>query len=183
MNKFFDKNREMIWEKFIEDPENPSLVFSNRNNLLDRWAKKTHETYGDKSHFVTSLYSDFLGGESDMFYCLKPEEQGEPTLIGAVIITQPIYKGNNAVIEYIIVDPRQRNSGYATRMVQSITNNKQFFAGANHKGSFEAVVNENNIPSQMVFIKNNYEAITKSTLVGNSQNLRFFATERSLTKE
>lgn len=181
MKKLKDKINFLTWEQF--EPQQAEN-YHQQNATLDKWGKRVaSNSFINKKHFITNLYTDFYGDESNFFYCYENNGDSIKDMVGAVIITPPTHKGNNASIDYIVVNPNKQNNGIGTRMIKSITNNPEFFAGRSHIGSFEAVVRESDIAPQMIFVKNHYTMAPKihpeNTPDSADMYLKFFAAKRT----
>lgn len=182
MDQIYDEKNFLTWIKLntkelsesISDDPNASIPSGaqriiSANKTIDKWS-----TYIYKDpHYVSNLYMDNFIDSSNMFYCYAHNpNNGKEFLVGVAIITPPIHKGNRADIDYILVDPRKQNQGYATRMIASISQNPEFFAKRGHKAGFVSTIREDNIPAIMSHINNDYDMTNKYTINSkiNSQN-------------
>ena len=67
---------------------------------------------------------------------------------------------NNTEINYLVVVPPAQNKGVGTRAVRSITHNMDFFAPENPIATIYTQIHKDNIPSQVIFRKENYKTFT-----------------------
>ena len=105
MKKLKDKINFLTWEQF--EPQQAEN-YHQQNATLDKWGKRVaSNSFINKKHFITNLYTDFYGDESNFFYCYENNGDSIKDMVGAVIITPPTHKGNNASIDYIVVNHQQ----------------------------------------------------------------------------
>lgn len=159
MGKFLDTDTSLQWKRF--NSNNPKQ-FSSYNKIIDSWSSnagvKKYITTSDPRP-VTCMFMDFLGEESNIFYCFEDER-----LIGTAFISGPYSNTDSATIEYIIVDPKAQGRGLATRMIKSITNNPKFFIGEKYNGKIVASIHKENIGSQKAFLKNSFQVVKKPVI-------------------
>lgn len=150
------KNREILntWQS-----ENISANFSSES-LGDRFTEIIEMMNKCSSikptHFIYYAYSDnklvgatiVMNNSSILNYYHLPESN------------ESINSNNKSLhIETIVVNPKEQNKGYATRMIKSITENTQIFSMGNKVSSVTASIHNSNLPSIKAHLKNGFEII------------------------
>lgn len=161
MQQFYDNKTFLTWAKLNTHTMEDEPRTLSANAKISKWSTYVHKD----PNYVPNLFMDNFSDSSNMFYCYgHSEENGKEFLVGVAIITPPLYKGNRANIDYILVDPRRQGQGYATRMIASISHNPEFFVQQGHTAGFQSIVKEDNVSAIMAHVNNNFGQSSKYTL-------------------
>ena len=166
MKTLEDKTNLLTWIQYDENNAEETILLK-AHNKLKAWSPRIADggNYSDPHNYLSNLYIDNYSDNGNMFFCYEYSDFTENNiLVGMAIITPPYKQGMNASIDYIVVDPNKHSRSIGTRMVSSITHNPEFFVEQSNISRFEAVVNTDNLSAQLIFIKNKYIALNKSSI-------------------
>jgi ribosomal protein S18 acetylase RimI-like enzyme len=177
MEQFLDKDTGLSWLKYDQKHgEN----YIEQNDILSAWSASSnirrylcgpHET-------LDSLFLRYLGKHNDLFYCYQDAD-----LVGATIIVRPVFGNQDSTIEYLAVNPAFQHQGIGTRMVSSITHNPQYFVGKDFMDLYSTVVDEENIPSQKMFLKNKFVPMKKPNMYYDCGFIKFYCEPRKNVRQ
>jgi len=156
---FSDKHNHLVWKCF--DKDNPHKFNGELQEIRDWSTSSTIREYVSSKWSLDQLFGYYiLNNKYDNTYFCYDDNR----LIGLVYLSSPQNEMQDIRIEYLIVNPESQNKGYATRMINSITHNCNYFVGEDC-GRVMASVEEKNLPSRKAFLKNNFIVVAKNESV------------------
>ena len=167
MDTLYDQDTSLSWVKYDKRQETD---FSKENQTLSSWSKFDNiRRYLCGNEPLDTMFLRYLGRHNDLFYCYQDQN-----LVGATIVVKPVFGEQESSIEFLAVNPSFQHQGIGTRMVKSITNYPQFFVGNDFMDVYSTVVDEENIPSQKMFLKNNFKPMKKPNPYYYSGFVKFY---------
>ena len=171
MKQLFDQDTGLSWLRY---DKYQGQDFFKQNQTLSSWSKTDNiRRYLCGNEPLDNLFLRYLGDHNDLFYCYQ-----DKNLVGATIVVKPFFGNQESSIEFLAVNPEFQHQGIGTRMVKSITNNPQFFVGKDFMDLYSTVVDEENLPSQKMFLKNNYRPMKRPNIYYDSGFIKFYCQPR-----
>ena len=150
MNKeFYDEQLYLRWEQLNTKTLENNKKSQSAHKKLTEWSTYIYQD----PNYIGKQIDHFIDNAS-IFHCYGfSDTNGKEFFLGTAIITPPYRKGNKAIIDYIIVDPRKQSKGYGSMMFTSIVNHPEFFVGQRHTTGFQGIIDSDNVPAIMASIK------------------------------
>lgn len=149
-----DSKNNIRWKRYDSRFER---FYSRYDNVVNSWTNNEGvQRYIEFDKPIIESFKDCLvenisHEQEAFFYALVGDR-----VVGVMYMTSPNDAYRESYIEYLIVDPDLKGRGIGTRMICSLKSNPDFFVDG-HCGTFSAMVENENIGSKRVFIKNGFK--------------------------
>lgn len=176
---FFDSTTGLLWKNITRET---SELFSKEFDEMHDWSSddqiQRYIASRKPLDSVIKMITPSDGGIGKMFFCYEKDQ-----FIGLIYTSTPTQE-NNATIEYVITNPNIRKKGYATMMLSSALQNKDYFFSKGFDSEIKASIEKQNTPSQKVFTKNGFVIDEEGSYMSSGRLYNaFYSKPRTSTKE
>lgn len=178
-NNFLDSTTGLLWKSITRET---SELFPREFEEMHDWSSdeqiQRYIASRKTLDSVIKMITPSDGGMGKMFFCYEKDQ-----FIGLVYTSTPTQE-NDATIEYVITNPNIRKKGYATMMISSVLQNKDYFFSKDFDSEIKASIEKQNIPSQKAFTKNGFVQDKDESYVSSGRLYNvFYSKPRISTKK